>query len=303
MFGFITINDADIEDAERVRYRQAYCGVCRALHARFGQLSRITLNHDLTFMALVLMSLYEPVETTGEATCPVHPLQKQPYTENSYIDYAADMTVALMYFKCLDDAADDDSLPAKAMARALKKGYARAREQYPRQCETLERGLEEIARIEAAARAAGEENPDAAANCFGVVFGELFVYEEDFWAAELRALGCELGRFVYMMDAAVDLREDEESGSYNPLAGRGFAPQDLKELLCVYAARVAQVFERLPLEQDVHLLRSVIYAGVWGQFNRTYENEREEDDDSGEACASATADDSCMQEHSKAVSA
>ena len=44
MFGFVTINDNDLSDSERERYRSVYCGVCRALKRRFGQLPRFALN-------------------------------------------------------------------------------------------------------------------------------------------------------------------------------------------------------------------------------------------------------------------
>ena len=271
MFGFVTINQQDISAEEFARYKQAYCGTCRPLHARHGQLSRMCLNHDLAFMALLHMSLYEPIEVTGEAACPMHPIEKQPYSENRYLDYAADMTVALMYHKCLDDVADDGSMLARAGSAALRRGYARVRELYPRQCETLERGLAEIAQLEAEGREHGVANPDAPANCFGVIMGELFAVDEDFWADGLRAFGFELGRFIYMMDAAVDLPRDRESGSYNPFAEADLEPADLAAILANYMARVADAFERLPLEQDAHLLRSAIYAGVWAQFNKTYE--------------------------------
>lgn len=31
--------------------------------------------------------------------------------------------------------------------------------------------------------------------------------------------------------------------------------------------RATALFERLPLEQDLALLRSILYAGVWQQYN------------------------------------
>ncbi len=35
--------------------------------------------------------------------------------------------------------------------------------------------------------------------------GELFVYDPaDFWADDLRRLGARLGKFIYVMDAAMD---------------------------------------------------------------------------------------------------
>ena len=68
------------------------------------------------------------------------------------------------------------------------------------------------------------------------------------------------------MDAVMDYDEDLESGSYNPLVAAGAAPDDVSEGLRSIAAQAAQSFERLPLEQDIHILRNVMYAGIWGQY-------------------------------------
>lgn len=87
----------------------------------------------------------------------------------------------------------------------------------------------------------------------------------------MRQLGYHLGRFVYLMDAAVDYAEDSASGSYNPLVYSEFEPQEMRVLLAGIAGEAARVFERLPLEQDVHLMRSVLYSGVWQKFNKLYE--------------------------------
>ena len=100
-----------------------------------------------------------------------------------------------------------------------------------------------------------------------MLLGNLFAYKNDFWATDLRRFGARLGKFVYVMDAAMDLRQDRESGSYNPFAKTDRTREDLREDLELLAASTADAFERLPLERDVHVLRSVLYSGVWQRYN------------------------------------
>ncbi|MBQ8401283.1 MAG: hypothetical protein IJX14_05060, partial [Clostridia bacterium] len=100
MFGFIQANIADLTEDEKARYHAAYCGLCRSLGERHGVSSRLSLTYDLTFLTLLLTSLYEPEETLGESRCIVHPTKPHGYMINRYTEYAADMTVALSYFKC-----------------------------------------------------------------------------------------------------------------------------------------------------------------------------------------------------------
>ena len=65
----------------------------------------------------------------------------------------------------------------------------------------------------------------------------------------------------------MDMRQDQIAGSYNPFLLMGRENDDLREDLELLAAGMAEAFERLPLERDVHVLRSVLYSGVWQRFN------------------------------------
>lgn len=274
MFGFMTVNTDALSPEEQDRYKQVYCGLCHAMGRQLGQRTRLTLSHDLTFIALLLMSLYEPNEDLTVSGCPVHPLEKRTWTTNECIEYAADMNVALMYHKCLDDWNDDRDLRMRAGASLLHGAYADVLSRWPRQCQALEQGLARISQIESDP----ESGPDAAGNVFGMIMGELFVMKDDIWADQLRTLGRHLGRFIYQMDAACDVAKDRESGSYNPFANTNLEQSDIRDLLSGYMADVTNVFERLPLVQDDNVLRSVLYSGAWSTYNKTVMDQK-----SGEA--------------------
>lgn len=272
MFGFVVASASSLTDEEKTRYQATYCGLCRALGERYGQAARAALTYDLTFFVLLCGSLHEPAEATGEAHCVTHPVKMMPYARSSWTDYAADLSVALAYHKCLDDIADDGSLAARAGRIALAGAYAQAEARIPGQCAAIEGAMERIREIE---QSHEEASPDAAANEFGLLLGKLFAHDQGFWADSMGTLGNALGRFVYLMDAAVDFADDEKSGSYNPFVALGSSPKAMGETLSLVAADAADAFERLPLEQDLHLLRSVLYEGIWIQFNRTYRDNNE----------------------------
>ena len=63
MFGYVIPNQAALDDEAKARYRTAYCGLCRRIGALHGLRGRLTLSYDLTFLDLLLSSLYE-----GEAS-------------------------------------------------------------------------------------------------------------------------------------------------------------------------------------------------------------------------------------------
>lgn len=272
MFGVAVASLQRLHEAERRRYQSLYCGLCLALKQEYGQVSRAALSYDLAFLVMLYDSLYEPVEQCGETHCITHPRKKVPYSISDFSRYCAGLSVALAYHKCLDDVADDNSRKARVAQAALKGAYAKAACALPEHCAVIEAAMDAIRAVEADDHAA----PDAASIAFGDMLGFLFECVPgrfpDLWSQQLRELGFWLGRFVYLMDAAVDFRQDAASGSYNPfvlLAGVP-DPQAMRETLGVLAARACEVFERLPLVQDANLMRSVLYSGIWQKFNAEY---------------------------------
>ena len=60
MFGYVTANKPEMKMREFARYKGFYCGLCRQLHKNHGRLGQLTLTYDMTFLVLLLSSLYEP---------------------------------------------------------------------------------------------------------------------------------------------------------------------------------------------------------------------------------------------------
>lgn len=280
MFGYLVADAGLMSEAQDARYRACYCGLCRSLKARHGQIPRLTLNYDMTFLVLLLSSMYEEPEQSGNGTCIAHPRQARDWWMNDATGYAADMNVALAYLKCMDDWDDDANPIALAEAGLLKKAYKGICESYPRQCSAMEKGIADLRAIEKS----GEDRPDAAAECFGYLMGELLVYKDDRWAATLRALGNALGRFIYVMDACMDLDSDTFRNSYNPFRryyGLLDNEQRFRDILKMILGECLMEFDRLPLVQDVQLMQNILCAGLWAQFNKKYSNKKGPVDESG----------------------
>ena len=193
MFGYVAANIKELTKEQQLRYNAVYCGICRGIRSRSGQTARLGLSFDMAFLALLLMSLYEPEETVGDRACILHPIQKRAWVDNEYIRYAADMNIALGYYNARDDIRDDKKLSARVMASVFSGQLPQIRDRWPRQCEAMERCIARLDQLEAEKC----PNPDLPASCFGQLMGELLVYREDFWAPTLRDMGHALGRFTH----------------------------------------------------------------------------------------------------------
>jgi len=266
VFGYVMANIPELPKDLQKRYMAVYCGICRQIRDRAGQIARLGLSYDMAFLALLLMSLYEPEEAAGSRACSLHPFKPRPWVDNDFIRYAADMNVALAYYNCMDDYSDDGKLTSKAMASVLEKNQFQIKEQWPRQCQAIETCIAELSRLERE----GCKNPDEPAGCFGKLMGELLVYREDMWADTLRQMGMALGRYIYLADAAVDYRRDKRRGSYNPYAAMGMEADwaQWEQYLVLAMGRCTDHFERLPLVQDKKLLDNILYSGVWVEYRR-----------------------------------
>lgn len=264
MFGLVTASLKELDKNQLQRYNGVYCGICRCIREREGQLCRLGLSYDMAFLALLLMSMYEPEDTEGNRACALHPVKPKPWVENECVQYAADMNVALAYYNCLDDWEDDGKRSAKAMAKVFESHLPQIRERYPRQCGAIEKCMEDLSQKEREKC----RNPDAVAGDFGALMAELLVYEEDLWAPDLRILGDSLGRFIYLLDAALDYDKDARKGKYNPYLamGTGKDPARWEEYLVLTMGRATEAFERLPLVQDKALLDNILYSGVWVSY-------------------------------------
>ena len=278
MFGYVTVNSSELKEEESSRYRAYYCGLCRSLYKSAGRVGQATLTYDMTFLVILLTSLYEKEPAQLRSRCIVHPAKKHEELCSVFSEYAADMNIMLSYYNLLDDWRDDRKYLRKGAAMLLSGKVKRLAGRYPRQDAALQRYMKQLLETEQS----DEDDFEKAACLTGELLGEIFVYQEDVWEMTLRQMGMYLGKFIYLMDAFEDIDRDLESGSYNPLKkirDRKDFPEQCRDILMMQMAECCRAFERLPLELDIRLLRNILYSGVWvrfaAQYNKLHENEED----------------------------
>ena len=275
MFGYVTASMRELTKEQQRRYGAVYCGICRRIREQSGQLARLGLSYDMAFLAVLLMSLYEPEELGGKNSCALHPITRRDWIDNDFVRYAADMNVALAYYNCLDDWQDDGKRSAKWLAESYEKHLPDIEERWPRQCRAIRDSLAALSDLEMAKC----PNPDEPAGAFGELMGELLVVREDLWSETLRKMGNALGRFIYLLDAELDYDKDQRKGKYNPFLAKGEAKDWARweDYLVLTMGRCTSEFEKLPLVQDKALLDNILYSGVWVNYRRKRKEEERHD--------------------------
>lgn len=266
LFGYVMINKADMKVKDFDSYQSYYCGLCQSLKKEYGKLGQFTLTYDMTFLVILLTGLYEPAIEQHMFRCMAHPVKKKQSFENQYSRYAADMNILLSYQKMLDDAKDEKKLSKRFLTFVLKGKYKLAKKKYPEKAERMEYLLQALNEAEQQR----EQNVDVPSGLFGELTASMFRYQEDEWADDLSRMGFYLGKFIYILDAYDDIEKDIKSGSYNPLIEMSKRPdfeETIRQILILLMADCAKAFERLPIVQNVDILRNVIYSGVWCRYN------------------------------------
>lgn len=262
MFGYVVINKPEMKFKDFELYRSYYCGLCMDLKDNFGFKGRLTLNYDLTFLAIFLDGLYEDNTTVSECRCIAHPFSRHKTRRNEYTDYASEMNILLTYYQCLDDWKDDKNRKKKRIAKGLKSRALKVMEKYPEKSKRIEEELKKLSEYENAQ----EENIDLTAGCFGRIMTELFLYKEDEWKNYLEKVGFFLGKFVYILDAYCDYESDKEKGKFNALKGIGNDRETIREILTLTMSECTRNYEMLPIVENNDILQNILYSGVWTGF-------------------------------------
>lgn len=269
----MTVRKEELRIREFDRYRGFYCGLCRAIGGRCGASCRLALSFEMTFLAMLLTSLYEEDAHGDLRRCALHPFEKRLMLSGAAIDYCADVSAIISYYDLRDGWEDDRSLPALAASGLLARAARRAGEALPRQREATERYVRSLREIERRR----DDNLDAAANLTGELFGELCVMRRDVYEADLREMGFYLGKFIYLCDSYEDIERDEKKGGYNPLLSRKDDPafkENCEQMLGDMMARACLAFERLPLIEDADIMRNILYSGIWLRFEGASERRK-----------------------------
>ncbi len=275
MFGYVKVNSSELKVREYELYRGTYCGLCHAMGKCTGQCSRMTLNYDFVFLALVRFCLTPCDIGFKQRRCFVHPLKKRnTMLRNSVLDYCSDTSAILNYQKIKDDISDEKGAK-KLRALLVRPFVAHSRKKALRRTPALAELdsaiavlLQELSDVERSE----SSGVDAPAACFGKLLGEIVACGLE--GGERRVayeLGKNIGAWIYIADAIDDCREDMKRGRYNPLLKLygGRAP-DERELELISAALknhlygAEAAFDLIDADEGAikSIIQNILYLGL-----------------------------------------
>ncbi len=275
MFGYVHISPDKLNGEEQQLYRACYCGLCHTLGRRYGLFARMILNYDLVFLAMLLSDRETP--RCGEKRCIVHPIHPRCFCEETEaLDAAADVSVLLTWWQLRDGVADHGfwgGWKYRFLSLLLRRAYRKARTLRPELDERIRTHLDKLSDLERKKCAI----PDEAADTFALLLRDMAALSPPgIKRRVLEELLYHMGRWIYLVDALDDLKEDSRSGSYNPLLLRyetrdgALRPEDRERVAATLDASIrtmAAAFELADFGCWRRIIESVVYEGLYAVGN------------------------------------
>lgn len=274
MFGYILPEKPEMKMKEYDVFRAFYCGICKSIATRIGQIPRMVLNYDFTFLAILLSSAIDIKPEFNTERCIAHPASKRLMARKSkIIDYAADMNVILAYYKLKDDWNDEHSVKAIVGTLLLQSAFNKLKKNHTKKCEVIKNCLDELSALEAAKCS----NVDMIAEPFAKLMQNLAICDNVTLSEKdsniISWIGYNIGKWIYIIDAYNDIEQDIKEGSYNPFVlsmPNGSTSQEIKnsvkkmtEFNLTYTlSEISKAYELLSKNLFSPITENIVYLGM-----------------------------------------
>lgn len=285
MFGYVLPLKGELKVKEYNLFRAYYCGLCFSIKKQFGQLPRMVLNYDMSFLALFLDSVTEEDIKAEAKICIAHPGKKKAVIlENKAIDYAANMNISLTIFKLIDDVNDDKDIKSRIFSLGLNPYKRKFDNKINLINEIIKENLDKLSKME---KEKNFTSIDEICDPFSIIVGRILeLYPEKIIndSRETRYMlydfGYSLGKWIYLMDALDDLKEDMEKGKFNPI---NFLYNEnnlsFEEFFKVIKDRIEfsifncgctcrDLLRKLPLNKNKEILENIINLGMMDKYTK-----------------------------------
>ena len=271
MFGYIRPVKDELKMREFEQFKTCYCALCHTLKSEYGWLSRFYLNYDFTFLTMLLWEASDYPEIKC-ARCIASPFKKKKYCAPvKALKDCAGYSVILAWWK-LRDALQDEGFFGKLRARLYliltARAYKKAAEKYPDFVVTVTEKLSRLNMLEKENSTSLDETADQFAAITAALAWEL---DDEARQRALEQLLYHTGRYIYILDAVNDLKEDQAAGRYNPVAKRfelqddnlrEEAKQTLDITLKHSISMIGLAYELITENVWAPITRNIIYLGM-----------------------------------------
>ena len=221
MFGYIYPFKMDLKLKHYNTFKSYYCSLCHTIKKNYGNIPRISLNFDITFMAIFLDSFSIKKPVIEKKVCLIHPIEKKYIMKNiSSIEYSSHINIILTHNKIVDDINDENNLLSKILLPISNK-YMQNLPNYLNNIKhKINNHLKNLKELENKNKIL---SIDEYAHPFSNLMKEIFNFYckfNDFdnkTLVHINRLSYSLGKWIYIIDSLNDIEKDLKTSSFNPI--------------------------------------------------------------------------------------
>ncbi|MDI3312381.1 MAG: DUF5685 family protein, partial [Thermoanaerobacterium sp.] len=191
----------------------------------------------------------------------------------------------------LDDKQDDKTLNASLLEFFFKTKFRKSYKLYSKKAKKIKEYLEVLKNLEETRCSSVDVASEPFANVMKEVFlkEDLKIDDEDY--SKVGEIAYHLGRYIYILDAYDDLKEDLKNGSYNPFiyqynlsykqTGNDEMEHTLKEIkewtkfnLTFTLFTIVKLYEQLKFKKNVGIIDNIFRVGLYMEFMRIMEGDK-----------------------------
>lgn len=267
MFGYVKALKAEMKFREHERYRSVYCGLCKAISEDYGQLPRLAVSYDLTFLLLLVEALQEKTPQLAPETCVLHPLKKHLIAQpDAVLKLGAAIAVLLASSKLDDNVKDKEKRFSTASLRLMTaSAVKKAKKNQPTLAKNIADSLRKLEELEENKRAI-----DELAASFGSLLADISrpcsaAAELPEQTADMVAVLCQdLGAWVYLMDALDDFEDDQKTKGYSFIMAKTptAALDSISPQLLALEQNLEKTAALLPYQRDAGIVANILLDGL-----------------------------------------
>lgn len=271
MFGYVRAYKPDLTFSQYDIYKGVYCSLCKEIGKRYGLIARMTLSYDFAFFALVRLALKEECTPFKASRCTFNPLKKclQCSLDESDLEITADISMLMVYYKYLDNLLDSGAIK-RFFLRIISPYFNKLRKKAVLRCKEADEILASMHESQKLVEKQEFIGIDQACHPSANALGNLLVLNKNCEDYELvRRLGYNIGRWVYLIDAADDYEDDLKAGEFNPFSSMKKEDflQKARDSLNLTAGEAINDFEKIKFYRYKPILANVLYDGLFSSMN------------------------------------
>jgi len=212
LLGYVKAFKPEMKVKDYELYRGIYCSLCRALGRNYSPIAQLFLSYDFAFAAVLRLASADAGCSFIKKSCPYNPAKKCMICQSrETLDFCSHAIIITVFYKILDNM-HDGGFKSKLIAFLLYPIIFLMHKKAMRLAPEIDKIIGESMKTQSETEKKKDVCIDEAAHPSADALGKIFTFSEK--NDILYRFGYLVGRWVYLVDAADDLKKDVEKNGF-----------------------------------------------------------------------------------------